>query len=441
MVPSKILHTLAALLLIACVCSCSNNGPMSVFKKQSPHDAYGQKLKDAGLDRTAMGGTWLANANQSISRALNITLPYKEIGYFAADKNQVTALRFEARKGEKLNIVVSKRPETFKIYTDLLQEADNNPPKVVAWADTTGPAFSYEIGKTGKYIIRLQPELLRGGEYTLTISVGPSLSFPVSALGKPHIGSFWGADRDGGGRRHEGIDIFAPRGTPAIAAADGTVSRVTVNSLGGNVVFMRPEGSDYNLYYAHLDKQLVQDGQTVRTGDTLGLVGNTGNARTTSPHLHFGVYTSGGAVDPLPFVNREIKIPRPVTAVLTLLNATGRIVNKSKLYVEPSEKAYAGTDLPLSTALSVEAATDGWYKVKLPDGHSGFVQSRNVKLATPLRKLTLKSEQPLLDGPDSALAARKTLIAAGNQVEILGTYRDYYLVTHDEETGWLQAAK
>jgi murein DD-endopeptidase MepM/ murein hydrolase activator NlpD len=68
-----------------------------------------------------------------------------------------------------------------------------------------------------------------------------------------------------------------------IAAANGRISSVTENNLGGKVMFMRPAGKDFTLYYAHLDEQLVSEGQDVRTGDTIGLVGNTGNARTTPP--------------------------------------------------------------------------------------------------------------------------------------------------------------
>jgi hypothetical protein len=70
---------------------------------------------------------------------------------------------------------------------------------------------------------------------------------------------------------------------------------------------MRVADRTISLYYAHLDKQLVEAGQRVKKGDTLGLVGNTGNARFTPSHLHFGIYNYHGAVDPWPFVNKAIK--------------------------------------------------------------------------------------------------------------------------------------
>jgi murein DD-endopeptidase MepM/ murein hydrolase activator NlpD/SH3-like domain-containing protein len=420
--------------------ACSPTAPLAIFKKLSPHDAYGQRLKDAGLDRTAMGGAWLQTANQAPVKALSITVPYKETGYFAADKIQSSVLRFDAKRGQKLHIALSKQPEfNFDIYVDIFQEQPGGTPKLAASADTSGLRLDYEVPKSGSYLLRLQPELLRGGEFTLTITAGPSLSFPVSASGRPHIGSFWGDNRDEGGRRHEGIDIFATKHTPAIAAADGIITRVTTNKLGGKVVFMRPEGRDYNTYYAHLDSQLVRDGQTVRTGDTLGLVGNTGNARYTPSHLHFGIYTANGAVDPLPFVNREIKVPAPITASEKLLNATARTTdNNVRLLSSPAENATTVTTLPLHTALQVESATQNWYKVTLPDGRSGYLLSKAIAAAYPLRRQELKTRQPLYDAPDTT-AARKLSIPSGSKVSILAGFKNFYLVSDAQDnTGWIE---
>jgi hypothetical protein len=98
------------------------------------------------------------------------------------------------------------------------------------------------------------------------------------------IGSRFGAPRDAGARSHHGIDIFARRGTPVVAAATGVVNRVNVTDIGGKVVWVRDVLGN-SLYYAHLDSQAVSSGMRVNVGDTLGFVGNTGNARTTPPHL------------------------------------------------------------------------------------------------------------------------------------------------------------
>ena len=84
------------------------------------------------------------------------------------------------------------------------------------------------------------------------------------------------------------------------------MSRTGNRGLGGKQVWLRDGLFGNSLYYAHLDSIIATNGQRVKIGDTLGLVGNTGNARTTPPHLHFGVYSHGsGAINPLPFLKEE----------------------------------------------------------------------------------------------------------------------------------------
>ena len=125
-----------------------------------------------------------------------------------------------------------------------------------------------------------------------------------------------GGPRDGG-RLHEGQDIFAPVGTPILAAAPGYVYRVGVNDRGGNVVTVVAGGGQRH-YYAHLSAFAdIREGQYVDVNTVLGFVGNTGNAQTTPPHLHFGLYAgpqgtcNWDAIDPLPlFTDR----PAPTVA-------------------------------------------------------------------------------------------------------------------------------
>ena len=141
-------------------------------------------------------------------------------------------------------------------------------------------------------------------------AVSRSLAFPVAGK-RSNIGSFWGASRDGGSRSHEGIDIFAKKGTPVVAIANGTIVSKGRTPLGGKVLWLKPAGHSWSAYYAHLDKQKVKEGQYVRKGQVIGTVGNTGNARHTPSHLHFGIYTGKGAVNPLPYVKNSPKIVVP----------------------------------------------------------------------------------------------------------------------------------
>ena len=421
--------------------SCTTSGPAGLFGKKSPHEQYEDKIKTAGLQETALGRMWLNAAEKSLISPVSITIPYSETGYFPADQPKAIGLLFAGKRGEKVTISLSKNPATnFRIYLDLWAAvtATNTTPRFLLSADTTGATTTFDVDKDGSYILRLQPELLKGGEYTLSISTGPSLAFPVAPKVKTNIGSFWGAGRDAGARKHEGIDIFAPRGTPAVAAADGVIDRVTENTLGGKVVFLRPNNKDYTLYYAHLDKQLVQAGQEVKTGDTIGLVGNTGNARTTVTHLHFGIYTFSGAVDPLPFVNRVNKTPERISAPVNNLNNWVRNNRSTGLFPGPAKGTQQILTLETNTLLKAEAATAGWYRVSLPDGQEGFVASTNVSSATsPVKNISLKNEQPLLDEP-SFTAAKKTMLRAGEQISILAGYKDFYYIKDNKtEEGWL----
>jgi murein DD-endopeptidase MepM/ murein hydrolase activator NlpD len=127
---------------------------------------------------------------------------------------------------------------------------------------------------------------------------------PVEGVRAAGLRDSWHAPRPGG-RRHEGIDIFARRGTPVVATAPGRVIKVGHNRLGGNVVTVAGAGAQL-YYYAHLERfAAVEVGDKVRAGTVLGYVGNTGNAAGTPPHLHFGVYPLRNAlraVNPYPLL-------------------------------------------------------------------------------------------------------------------------------------------
>ena len=133
------------------------------------------------------------------------------------------------------------------------------------------------------------------------------LAFPVAGK-KSNVGSFWGASRDGGRRKHQGIDIFASKGTPVVAITDGVIVERAHTRIGGKVLWLKSAAHGWTAYYAHLDKQNVREGQYVRKGEVLGTVGKTGNARYTPAHLHFGIYKASGPVNPYPYVKNAQKV-------------------------------------------------------------------------------------------------------------------------------------
>nr|WP_216076234.1 M23 family metallopeptidase [Acinetobacter indicus] len=131
------------------------------------------------------------------------------------------------------------------------------------------------------------------------------LPVPVQGVKRQHLQDTWGASRSRG-RLHEGIDILAPRGSKVYSATEGLIADLRNNNLGGKVVWILGPGGSWH-YYAHLDrhKRGLKVGDYVKKGDLIGYVGNSGNARHTAPHLHYGLYLNGkgrGAVNPYPYL-------------------------------------------------------------------------------------------------------------------------------------------
>src|SRR6266850_300684 len=135
------------------------------------------------------------------------------------------------------------------------------------------------------------------------------IAMPVEDVSKTQIANTWHAPR-GNDRLHEGQDIFAPRGTPVLSATEGYIVNIGENNLGGQTVSVISAGGR-TYYYAHLDSYAphIAEGDYVTRQTLLGYVGTTGNAAGTPPHLHFGVYAPGGALNPLPLLSDR---PAPV---------------------------------------------------------------------------------------------------------------------------------
>lgn len=436
--PMKVLRISYLLAIMAILFSACKSGPFNLLKPSSPHAQYERKLLNAGLDKSTMGGGWITKANTLLQTAAVINVPYKETGYFAADKIDGASFRFKLQRGQLLTAKLTKQSiHDFSIYMDVWEQKENAEFKVLAFADSLGSDLQLEAKNSGDYILRLQPELLASGSYTLELSIGPSLNFPLKAANRKLIQSFYGVGRDNNTRQHEGIDIFSPRRTPVIAVADGTVTGVNQNNLGGNVVWFRPKGKDYTLYYAHLDEQTVTQGQEVLLGDTLGLMGNTGNAKTTAPHLHFGIYTSNGAVDPLPFVDPLIPPVPKISSDVDKLNATMRTTAK-ELTLSGTQPMSNTATLKQHTVVRVLAASSNYYKIELPNGGSGYVPSKLLTEVKPIktRKIT-SAKTSLLDAPNLA-AGVKVALSPGQTVSVMGSFEDFELIsTSDNIVGWV----
>ncbi len=392
----------ATLVAMACI-SLAACDPGKVIRdlRSAPateHERYGRALVDASLDSTVLGRDWLAASDSALRDPLDLPLPAREVGAYAPDEARAVAYRLEVREGQRLQVRLRADGLPVRIYLDLFQTTtDTGAPFEHRATATPLPltdsaaailGLEHEADRDGIYVLRLQPELLRRGRFELSVTTGPSLAFPVEGRGNAAIQSFFGVARDGGARQHAGIDIFAPRGTPVLASTPATVRSTTPNNLGGTVVWLTDQARNQSLYYAHLDRQIVSPGQRVAIGDTIGFVGNTGNARTTPPHLHFGIYRRGrGAVDPLPHVRLTDTTPPTIVADTTLLGAavTTRLATIN-LRSAPTTSSTVRQQLSQDEPVRVMGAQGDWLRVQLDDGTSGYLVGRAVTRTTPRRR-------------------------------------------------------
>ena len=183
-------------------------------------------------------------------------------------------------------------------------------------APSTGAARpSTTTSKVSDGSVTRAPELSpapRVSDAALAAHVG-SLYFPVAGMDSTRLDDSYDSSRDSGARRHNAIDIMAPRGSAVLAAQDGRILRLSENQKGGITVWATDLEEQFVYYYAHLDRYHpnLYNGKPLMRGDTLGYVGTTGNAPKNLPHLHFQImrmpadkrgYVFGEPVNPFPLL-------------------------------------------------------------------------------------------------------------------------------------------
>ncbi len=140
------------------------------------------------------------------------------------------------------------------------------------------------------------------------------------------MASGYGARRDpvyGTMKFHEGMDFSAPPGTPVYATADGTVTTASWQGAYGNMVEIN-HGYNYTTRYAHMSKLIARHGQTVKRGDLIGLVGNTG--KSTGPHLHYEVRYRGAPQNPVNYYYYDLT-PEQYDRIITLAENAGHVMD------------------------------------------------------------------------------------------------------------------
>ena len=425
---------LLGITITALLYGCHGVNPLkSHFEKVPPYQKYIRSLAQVELDKTAMFQSWISAGENAMSDSVIVALPFSESGYFTASEPAARAYRFEAKKGQVLTIegTVSAKNDAH-VFLELFY-FDDHQWLPAAYNDST-LNLTYEVEHDMHGLIRIQPELLAAAYYTVSISLTPVLINPVAGATNKSIGSFYGDSRDGGKRRHEGVDIFAEKGTPVIAPTDGYVSRVGTGNLGGKVVWLQDKKRGHSYYFAHLDEQLVTSGMFLKKGDTLGTVGNTGNARNTPSHLHFGIYQRQ-SLDPVHYLRNFDNTFRELPWDTAFQQPDFKVIKATALYTGPRQKLKT-TSLEKETYLNVIAQSRDMYRVRLPNDKQGFVPKNKVTPIAKGKRLRIKDPTVLLH--DVVSTVPRAHLEANTAVEILASFKDYRFVrTKDGVFGWL----
>ncbi|MEJ7646378.1 MAG: peptidoglycan DD-metalloendopeptidase family protein [Chryseolinea sp.] len=415
--------------------ACNTIQTLTNVVPQSPHESYTKKLEKSELAYTAMGKSWLAAANPATHDSVKVTLPFQETGYLSSAEAQARFYRFEVKDGQVLTLTsLLKSKEKVSLFIDVFVLKDNEW-KPLNHADSS-LTLTQEFSESGSCLVRLQPELLVNTYYSITLSVTPVLLNPVKGASNRSIGSFYGDPRDGGKRKHEGIDIFAAKGTPVIAPTTGVVTRVATGGIGGKIIWMNDLKRGHSYYFAHLDSQFVKSGAKVRQGEVLGTVGNTGNARYTPSHLHFGVYQQSSK-DPITYIRTMEKLVNEL-APDTLFQAIVFRVrpNSATIHVGPSAKSDIRAKLNKESYVKVIGQSKDWYRVQTAGDLEGFIEKIKVQPADDGKQLNIKQDTWLLTSAHPNATPIKFL--PPQRVEQLAVYRDFeFIRTKDGLTGWV----
>lgn len=431
---------LALPLIIAfCVAtfSCKEEKIPEPFYPRNDHEAYEKALENANLLSTALGKDWKSLSSEALQNPEAIELPYEEAFYVDERSAYALGYHFNAKRGQKIQISLEDiAADSIDLFVDLFRVEESTFTHI-ATADKETRSLGFEPRRDAEYVLRFQTELLRGGAFKITFESVPSLVFPVAGKTHKSIGSIWGDVRDGGKRSHEGVDIFAPRGTPVIAPVDGIVRSAEERGIGGKVVWLSDNEHSQNLYFAHLNDWNVKRGDRVKTGDTLGFVGNTGNARTTPPHLHFGIY-SRGAMNPINHLKPLGRQLKEVDSDFEWLGRELRLRTNAKLYSDIGMKQEI-EKLSKYQITKVLSLNSDLCRVQLPDGRIGYLQRRDVTSELgAIDNIVAEVDLDLMLKPD--IDSRFDIVLANEDFDLIGKDRDFYLIeTVSGKRGWINA--
>lgn len=358
------------IVLLAGLFNACDEGPVPVIE-EAPDLSYREQYEQfLALDTTytiAAKQRWFQQGREALLDSCIAKIPYQEQ---STGHSQLSAygLNVKATLGEQINIYIDAETPILvdvwshnEIWQQLYSDAE--------YSDT----IHIPVDQSGTYLVRVQSRISESNPFKLQITKSPQNLMPVAGADNEDAWSRFGDPRDAGRRIHEGVDIFKRRGTPIIASSSGQVTVVRNEGLGGKQIWIRDDRLPISHYYAHLDSPYVAEHTYVTRGDTIGTVGNTGNARTTRPHLHYGMYmTDIGAVDPFPFFGTQRRVRRFRTYPDSIPETWAGPLNHP-IRITPSSKGSIVHQGEMEAPIHILGWTNHWWHLRLADGRTGYM--------------------------------------------------------------------
>ncbi len=457
-------------------------------------DGVSDLLSSAG----SLGSDWIATAERAVADPTPVLLPFFEELRFEAMTPGAAAYEFPAVRGHGITVSV-KTPEGSSsghensILLELFLKVEAARQVRGTEAPLEGSSSSsfgaglvtvahlmpgngslyYEPQRHGSYVLVVQPKPLAAAHVTITVTTEAVLEWPVEGTTYWDVWSAFGDPRDGGRRVHHGLDIFAPRGTGIVAASPSTVMRAGTRDRGGNIVSLFDQERGIYLYYAHLDEHKTDRGRTVQPGQIIGTVGNTGNALTTPPHLHIGIYEASWRrpVDPWYFFvptrdvlrrtevdlaefGKWVTIADSAAAIVRHPDVSGGIIPSPARYdargnpIEPSSRPpeylprgdVLSSRLPVQSVVEVLGAHGPYLRVRSSEG-PGYVFKENVAPARRVvEEVTVGMETPVFTRPVAGSDIRG-VVPHGATIAVLGYLGTFGLINYDGNPGWIPLSR
>jgi len=403
---------------------------------------------------------WQQAAGDSLQQPLPVGLPYAETMSLHGDEHVLTGAGVQTwtvqlpPDGRLLVITRREQGSLGGLVVDVLDPARTGAdgpamigsfgPQPLQRRFTVPPDASArpDAERVRTLLVRVQATPGAFGRFSILLDARPALDFPVDTDADSPVRSRFGVARDGGRRSHHGIDIFADRGTAVLAAADGVVVRIGDSARGGLHVWQRAIDEDGarlgSLYYAHLERIDVQPGDRVERGEQLGTVGNTGNARTTPPHLHLGLYRRfSGPVDPLPLTGESRRrVPdAPVESALPRWSSV--LPRQANLRTSPDTTRAPLATLAAGELVRIDSLLAGgrWVRVRAGGQRQGWMVRSLLGPSVPGDPSMVQGTLHAGPSPD---APQLALLPGGTTVTPLGRFGTSSRVSTAEGlVGWL----